>query len=191
MPIELQEVGTLPMLFDYAAEMFGSRIAMKSQHSWGHQLITYGEMGRIISYIGTGLIERGLEKGDRVTLIADNSPEWCLVYAAVTSAGGIVVPLEIHMKENEIRHLLLHSEAKFLVTSPQIHSDCIEGMNLQDVQVIVMGEKEKELGGVSLGEVMAEGKERINNGSSSFFNRKAGITAEDMAAICYTSGTTP
>lgn len=182
--------GTLPELFDNASERYQPRVAMKSQHSWGHQSITFGEMGRIISYLGTGLMERGLEKGDRVILIADNSPEWCLVYAAVTSAGGIIVPLEIHMKENEIRHLLLHSEAKFLVTSPQIYGDRIEGMNLNDVQVIVMGEREKELGTTSLGEVMAEGKERINSGNSSFFNRKAEITPEDMAAICYTSGTT-
>lgn len=181
---------TLPALFDHAVEQYGPRVAMKRQQAWGYQSITYGEMGRLISYLGTGLIERGLDKGDRVVLIADNSPEWCLVYAAVTSAGGIVVPLEIHMRENEIRHLMLHSESKFLVTSPQIHSDQIEGMNLQDVQVIVIGEKESGLGGTSLGEVMAEGKERINSGSGTFFNRKAGIAPEDTAAICYTSGTT-
>ncbi len=181
---------TLPALFDHAVERYGRRVALKSQHSWGYQSITYGEMGRLISYLGTGLIERGLEKGDRVVLIADNSPEWCLVYAAVTSAGGVVVPLEIHMKENEIRHLMLHCEAKFLVTSPQIYGDRIEGMNLQDVLVIVIGEKETEEGGISLGEVMAEGKERINSGSGAFFNRKAGIVPKDVAVISYTSGTT-
>jgi len=177
------------MLFDYAVERFGQRVAMKSHHPWGYQSITFREMGRLLSYLGTGLIARGLKRQDRVALLADNSPEWALLYAAVTSVGAIIVPLETGMKENEIRHLLLHSGASMLVTSPSIFSDRIEGMHLKDIQVFILGE-EKDLGGASLGEVMADGKERINNGDGGFFSRKSSVSPDDPAAICYTSGTT-
>ncbi len=180
---------TLPALFDHAVERFQSRVAMKSHHPWGYQSITYREMGRLISYLGTGLIARGLERQDRVALLADNSPEWALLHAAVTSVGGIIVPLETSMKENEIRHLLLHSGAAMLVTSPSIYGDRIEGMHLKEVQVFIIGE-EADLGGTSLGEVMAEGKQRINDGDGAFFSRKSSVSPDDIAAICYTSGTT-
>ncbi len=180
---------TLPALFDHAVERFGPRVAMKSHHPWGYQSITYREMGRLISYLGTGLISRGLERQQRVALLADNSPEWMLLHAAVTSVGGIIVPLETSMKENEIRHLLMHSGATMLVVSPSIYSDRIEGMHLKDVQVFIIGE-EADLGGTSLGAVMADGKQRINDGDGAFFNRKSSISPDDIAAICYTSGTT-
>ncbi|HER44346.1 MAG TPA: long-chain fatty acid--CoA ligase [Candidatus Eisenbacteria bacterium] len=180
---------TLPELLDQAVERHASRVAMKSHHPWGYQSITYREMGRLVSYLGTGLIARGLKRHDRVALIADNSPEWALLYAAVTSAGGVIVPLETGMKENEIRHLLLHSGTTMLVVSPALYADRIEGMRLQDVQVFVIGE-EKGLGGTPLGEVMADGKQRINDGDGEFFNRKSSVSPDDIAAICYTSGTT-
>jgi long-chain acyl-CoA synthetase len=189
-PLQTGRFETLPGLFDYSAEAYGSLVGMKSRHPWGYQSITYREMGRLVSYLGTGLIARGLDKGDRVVLIADNSPEWMLLYAAVTSAGAVVVPLEVHMMENEIRHLLLHSEAEILVASPKIYSDRIEGMHLKNVQVIVIGEEESGLGEISLGGVMAEGKKRISDGEGEFFNRKAAVSPHDPAAICYTSGTT-
>ena len=180
---------TLPALFDHAAERFGQRVAMKSHHPWGYQSITYREMVRLISYLGTGLIARGLERQARVALLADNSPEWALLHAAVTSVGGIIVPLETSMRENEIRHLLMHSGATMLVVSPAIYGDRIEGMHLKDVQVFIIGE-ETNLGEPSIGEVMADGKQRINDGDGEFFGRKSSVSPDDIAAISYTSGTT-
>jgi len=180
---------TLPELLDQAVERYQSRVAMKSHHPWGYQSITYREMGRLISYLGTGLIARGLGRQDRVALLADNSPEWALLYAAVTSAGSVIVPLETGMKENEIRHLLLHSGTTMLVVSPSIYSNRIEGLNLKDVQVFIIGE-ETGLGATPLGEVMADGKQRINDSDGEFFSRKGSVSPHDIAAICYTSGTT-
>lgn len=181
---------TLPAVFDYAIERYGSSVAMKSHYPWGYQSIAYEELGRLISFLGAGLISRGLDKGDRVALLAGNSPEWAVSYAAVTLCGAAVVPMDTQLKENEIRHLLLHCEAKFLVTSLRIFSSCIEGMHLEGVQVIVIGEGESKLGDANLGEIMALGKEKINGGEDDFFRRKAEVDPDDIAAICYTSGTT-
>ena len=196
--IELKEKKTsaepglksLPELYDHAVERFSSLVAMKSRYPWGYQSIAYQELGRLISYLGTGFIGSGLKKGDRVVLIAENSPEWGLVYMAVTSCGAAIIPLDIQLNENEIRHLLLHSGAKFLVTSPRIYSEKIENLRLEGIQVIVTGERESEYGGTALGEVMANGKERISNGEGEFFRFKSDVSPDDIAAVCYTSGTT-
>ena len=89
-PGVFEELGleTLPDLYDYAVSMFGPSVLLRKHHPWGYQSITYQEFGKLTSFIGAGLVEAGLDKGDRVILIAENSPEWILVYAAVTSCGA-------------------------------------------------------------------------------------------------------
>lgn len=183
---------TLPALYEHAATRYRLAVAMKCRYPWGYRSISYEELGDLISYVGIGLMEQGLTSGDRVVLIADNSPEWGIVYAAVTSGGGIIVPLDTKLRENEIKHLLIHSEAKFLVTSTRIYQDQIEGMHLGEVHLIVIGEGDsrEEGPGTSLGELMAAGKAALGGGNDDFRRTAAGIEPDDVAAICYTSGTT-
>lgn len=180
----------LPSLYDYAIDTHGSSTIMRKHHPWGYQSITYREFGKLISLAGAGLIDSGLEKGDRVILIAENSPEWLIVFAAVTACGGVAVPLDPRMRENEIRHLMIHSGASFVITSPGLFGEELEETNLGGVKLIVIGEQDKEIEATTLGGIMARGKEKIAGGDSSFFKRKSGVSPEDIAAICYTSGTT-
>ncbi len=181
---------TLGSIFDYAVENFGQSVSMKSHYPWGYQSISYQELGRLINFLGAGFVASGLEKGDRVALIAKNSPEWTIVYAAVTSCGGVIVPLDIQLMENEIRHLLLHSEAKHIITTPGIYSEKLEDMRLEGVVRIVIGDETSIQGVVTLGELMALGKRKINDGDGDYFRRKSEVRPDDLAAVCYTSGTT-
>ncbi|MDZ7859272.1 MAG: AMP-binding protein [Candidatus Krumholzibacteriota bacterium] len=185
-----QGIKTLSDLFEDSAKRWVGRNALRKRHEWGYQEISYKEFNRLISFLGTGFILEGLEKNDKVILIGENSPEWALVYASVTSSNSIIVPLDPMLKENEIRHLLMHSEAKFLVTSLKIYKAHIENMHIEGVKVILIGEDDSGELPISLGKIMANGKKSINDGESSFFQRKSEISADDTAAICYTSGTT-
>jgi len=183
---------SLPALYEHAVTRYRSSVAMKCRYPWGYRSISYEELGDLISYVGAGLMERGFTKGDRVVLIAENSPEWGIVYAAATSVGGIIVPLDIKLKENEIKHLLIHSEATFLVTSMRMYQDQIEGMPLGETRLIVIGEGDsrEEDPWTSLGEIIAAGKAALGEGDDDFRRVTAGIGPDDIAAICYTSGTT-
>jgi len=183
-------IKTLSDLFEQSAKRWGEKKALKKRHPWGYQAISYKEFNRLVSFLGTGMILDGLRKDDKVILIAENSPEWTLVYGAVTSCRSIIVPIDPSLKENEIRHLLLHSEAKFLVTSPKIYNASIDGMHLDGVKVILIGETDSDESPATIGEIMAKGKKSITDGESIFFQRKTEISPDDPAAICYTSGTT-
>jgi len=186
----METLDTLPSLFDFATSTYASLPMMKSRHPWGYQSISYNELGRLISYLASGLISRGLERGTKVALISENSPEWAIVYCAVTATGGIIVPLDPLLNENEIRHLLMHSETRMLISSPKIYSDKIEAMNLGNVELFVTGEKEVGSKCSSLGELMAKGKEMVSGGDETFYRMKQEVKPDDTAAICYTSGTT-
>jgi len=191
-PESLKEkrIETIADLFEYGAKNWSGNTAFRKKHPWGYQSITYEEFNRLVSFLGAGLIQEGLNTGDRVILIAGNSPEWPVVYGAVISAGGVVVPLDPSMNENEIRHLLMHSESRFLVTEPDIYDSRISQMHLKETGIILIEEGKTDSGTLQLGEIMAKGKTSINGGESAFFKRKARVSGDDTAAICYTSGAT-
>lgn len=182
-------LSTLPDLYDSAVGTHQQSVFMRKHHPWGYQSITYREFGALISYIGAGLLGAGLQRGDRVALIADNCPEWVLVYAAVTSCGAAIVPLDPETPGNEIHHLLIDCEASFIIAAPRIYSESIEERRLGKVKAIVIGERDPALGATTLGEIMAAGKAAVGGGEASFFNTRAQTTPEDIAVVAYTAGT--
>jgi len=189
-PFDDKGLLTLPDVFDRSVEKYGSSVMMKKRHPWGYQSISYGEFGRLVSFLGAGLLTRGLARGDRVALMAANSPEWMVVYAAVTASGAVIVPLDTALTGNELKHILLHSEARFLVVSPEIHADLIEGKEMPGTDIIVLGERDSNISAATVTEIMAAGKERIAAGDDCFLRARFAVRPEDIATIAYTSGTT-
>jgi len=163
---------------------------MKWRADGERRSLTYRELGMRISHLGAGLIARGLGRGDRVALIAENSPEWCLIYAAATAAGGVIVPLDPQLGENEIRRLLLHCGAKFVIPSRAVYEEKIDTMNLAGTRIIVIGGENLPADVESLDVAAAEGRETVERGDAALPEREAEIEPDDFAAICYTSGTT-
>ncbi|MBV9004452.1 MAG: AMP-binding protein, partial [Solirubrobacterales bacterium] len=75
-----------------AAERFEARVAARYKVGDEWRELSYGEAGRHIDEIALGLIELGLEPGDRVCLLADTRLEWMLASYAISAAGAVVVP---------------------------------------------------------------------------------------------------
>src|SRR5438094_1765247 len=65
---------------------------------------SYADLIRRIRAIGTGLLEIGLRRGDRVGLIADNRPEWILADLAATGSGAIDVPRGADTPASELEY---------------------------------------------------------------------------------------
>ena len=56
------------------------------------QSLSWAEAARQVCLIAEGLRRLGLGKGDRVVLISENRPEWCLADLAIMAAGCVTVP---------------------------------------------------------------------------------------------------
>ncbi len=195
---------TIAALLDASVEASPARIALKSRGPSGDSSITYGELKTAVARIGAGLISLGLEKGDRVALLSENRPEWALVYAAVVSAGGVIVPLDPQLTANELFRLLRHCEAKFLFVSPSLRHEKMEDVEPESVQTILIddsqapgGSESASLsqydapgGALSLYDLTASGRALIESGDGEFQERTAHLAPDAAAAICYTSGTT-
>src|SRR4051794_36220478 len=105
---------SLQRLGELAAERHGgeSRLFFEEQSFTGLQL---AERTRRLSQ---GLRDAGLQPGERVVVCMANCPEVGLTYSAVWRAGGATTPVLFLLSEDELRHVLVDSEASYVVTTP-------------------------------------------------------------------------
>ncbi|MFF0454352.1 AMP-binding protein [Nocardia africana] len=77
--------------------------------------ITYEELWRRARQCSEFLRRSGIEAGDRVAVLAANSPEFPVAYFGALAAGATVVPIGPDSRTPEIRHILTDSEAAMLL----------------------------------------------------------------------------
>ena len=61
--------------------------------------------------LANALVGLGLEKGDRIAVLAYNCLEWMEIYAAVAKAGLVIVPINFRLIGSEVRYIVENSEA--------------------------------------------------------------------------------
>jgi len=83
----------------------------------GDDRYTYSETNKRANKIAHLLIEKGLQKGDRVSIMLENSPEFFFAYFGILKAGGIVIPVNTFLKQEEVAYLINDSGSRFFITS--------------------------------------------------------------------------
>jgi acyl-CoA synthetase (AMP-forming)/AMP-acid ligase II len=81
----------------------------------GDRLVSYKEVVMSARALAKHLLDRGINQGDRVALLLENSPEYVFAYYAVLMVGGVVVGLNASAKYRELSAWLSHSEANYLI----------------------------------------------------------------------------
>ncbi len=79
--------------------------------------ITWGEVADQIGDLARGLRDLGLQRGDRVVLVAENRPEWLIADLAIMAAGAISVPAYTTNLPNDHLHILTNSGAAGAIVS--------------------------------------------------------------------------
>ena len=77
--------------------------------------ITYNSFINAVKKLAGGLVELGIEKGDRVAILLPNVPHFCISYYAIMAANGVAVPLNFMHDVKELEHQLKDSGAKILI----------------------------------------------------------------------------
>jgi len=157
----------------------------------GGKTITYNDLSIHITNTSGLLISLGIEKGDRVALLGENSPSWGIAYFAIACIGAVVVPILPDFSVAEVQRIIEHSGAKAIFVSSKLYQK-IENVSrvgapdvilLNNFQVVMPGEKVEELAvDYTLPDPIA------NIEFSGFYYPEP--KEEDLLAILYTSGTT-
>jgi long-chain acyl-CoA synthetase len=105
----------LALLAERAFERNGDYESLCFEGRWHRS----GELRERAQRVAAGLSELGVAPGDRVVVLAANCPEVPIVYNAVWRAGGVVTPAIFLLPPLELRHILVDSEARVVVASPE------------------------------------------------------------------------
>jgi long-chain acyl-CoA synthetase len=106
----------LATLGEESVQRYGEYVSLAFE---GREL-TNGEQQRAANRLANALRRLGLGPGDRVVVMLPNGPEVLQAYTAILKLGAVIVPVVFLLGPEEIRHILDHSGAKLLVTSPDL-----------------------------------------------------------------------
>jgi len=149
---------------------------------------TYREVGEITKRLALGLIELGIEKGDKVSILANTRPEWTYFDFAALSIGATVVPIYQTNSPEECHYVLENSDAKALIVEDDEQLAKIRrvGDDLPLLEHVIRMEGSGG-GAMSMDELVEAGRARSD---MEWEQRWRSVTPEDICTFIYTSGTT-
>jgi long-chain acyl-CoA synthetase len=191
-------VETIPSLLIDAYRKYGDKkIAMRKKERGIWKTYTYADYYKQVKLFSLGLVSLGFERGDRLAIIGDTDPQWYWAEIATQAAGGSSVGIYTDCVPSEVKYIIEHSNARFVVAKDQEQVDKVLSIahELPNLVKVIYWEK-KGLWSYShpllqeFSEVVAIGQERDTRFIGSFEKLVAACKPEDMALLSYTSGTT-
>ncbi|KAH7573749.1 hypothetical protein JRO89_XS03G0201900 [Xanthoceras sorbifolium] len=202
------DIGTLHDNFVHAVETFrdykylGTRIRVDGtvgEYKW----MTYGEAGTARTAIGSGLLYHGIPKGACIGLYFINRPEWLIVDHACSAYSYTSVPLYDTLGPDAVRFIINHAIVQAIFCVPQTLNSTLEFVtwNLQLLSflsemptvrlIVVVGGIDDHMPSLpsSTGVKVVTYSKLLSQGRSSL-QPFCPPKPDDVATICYTSGTT-
>ncbi|XP_010025189.2 long chain acyl-CoA synthetase 7, peroxisomal isoform X1 [Eucalyptus grandis] len=192
------DIGTLHDNFGHAIETFrdckylGTRVCADGtvgEYKW----MTYGEAGSAREAIGSGLRYHGLPQGVCVGLYFINRPEWLIVDHACSAYSYISVPLYDTLGPDAVKYVVNHAALQAIFCAPQTLNRLLSFLSeIPSVRLIVV------VGGIDIHLPTLPPTSRVKlisylkllSQGCSNIQPCCPPKPENIATICYTSGTT-
>ncbi|MDP2113245.1 MAG: AMP-binding protein, partial [Bacteroidota bacterium] len=185
---------TIIELFETSVAKYPNNIYLWEKHDGKYEGTTYRQTHDLVLRFGAGLVALGVQKGDRIGLIAEGRNAWIISELGVLYAGGINVPLSVRLDAgSELKFRLAHSGSKMIVVSKG-HASKIEEIRneLPELEKVIYldGKENPGASDISYDQVLALGDQYMKTNLSDFEAIYKNIQEDDVANISYTSGTT-
>jgi long-chain acyl-CoA synthetase len=160
----------------------------------GWYSLSWGEVSRKVCQLAQSLRGLGLDAGDRVLIVSENRPEWCIADLAIMAAGCVTVPTYTTNTTRDHTHILENSGARAAIVSTAklakallpaiVQTDLCEHVICMEPLRPVQGER---LHCHNWDGLLASGDPAADRAAVD--TRIAGMNRDDLACIIYTSGT--
>lgn len=155
---------------------------------------TYKQVLEEVNKLAAFFMEIGLEKGDRVAMILENSPEYFMIDQAMQKLGLVNVSIYPTLTPEETRFVITDSGARFLFVGnsfllkkfKKIKEDCPLVLGCS----CVFDHKDEEAFYSTFTEVLEQGNAVLEKHSGAIEQRFRSVGKEDLSTFIYTSGTT-
>ncbi|WP_294393562.1 AMP-dependent synthetase/ligase [uncultured Sphingomonas sp.] len=188
------EIASAPNL----VSLFFARVAEKGdasflfdKHDGRWRAWSWNAVAHQVAALAEGLRALGLARGDRVLLVSENRPEWCIADLAIMAAGCVTVPAYTSNTTADHAHVLADSGARAAIVSTAALADTLlPAIAASDDCRIVIGIDPLAVG--------AAGNARLHQWATMLAEQPgdvaacaagADFTRQDLACIIYTSGT--
>jgi long-chain acyl-CoA synthetase len=193
----VSELVTLPRLLLRNAKDFGRRTAIREKDRGIWQSYTWAEYLAHVRDFALGLAALGFERGDRLSVIGHNRPRLYWAQMAAQCLGGASVPVYQDSLGKELAYVWNHADVATIVAEDQEQVDKILALRdqLPMLRLVVYDDPRGMLHYrhdwlKSFADVEALGREFAKTHPDSFEAAIEAGKADDLAFICYTSGTT-
>jgi len=181
---------TIADLLTIATARRGERVAVREKVDGEWRDVTYGEVGEIVDEIGLGLVDLGIEPGQRVCILSNTRPEWTYVDFAISATGAVVVPIYPTNAPEECEWVVGNSEAVAVVCedAAQVAKILEVRDRLPHLRHLVVVDRDGEVAdAVALDDLRARGR---RHEVAELRRRTEAVTPDDPYTFIYTSGTT-
>jgi len=155
---------------------------------------TYLETKQQAHTLAAGLIQVGVEAGDKVALLSEGRNAWIIGELGILHVGAVNVPLSVKLEEsNDLIFRLIHSESKYiLVSGGQLKKIRAIKDSLPEIKKIIVFDDQAEYAPLEIGlkEILEKGAAFLSQYPDAVEQRTKFIQPDDLANISYTSGTT-
>jgi long-chain acyl-CoA synthetase len=180
---------TMADLAALAAETHGGCAALR--HKVGDEWVdvSYAELATTVGEVARGLIDLGLERGDRIAILSHTRPEWTYANLGILAMGGASVSIYQTNSPEECHYVLDHSESNaiFVEDAEQLEKVRAVRDRLPTLEHVVILEGETTGDAISLADLRERGRSRDQ---AELAERTASVTPDDACVFIYTSGTT-
>lgn len=181
-------VDSLPEIWPLAAQRFRDIIALHNPHAQPEVLITYAQLAEKIQQFATGLQTLGVKVGDRVSLIADNSPRWFIADQGIMTAGAVNAVRSSQAEKEELLFIIANSGSTAVaVEDLKTLNRLRDRFNDLPIQLIILLSDEPPPTDETL--KVVNFNELVEIGRNHNF-QPVKQSRDDLATLIYTSGTT-
>jgi long-chain acyl-CoA synthetase len=171
---QLQNLGDIP---PYAAERYGDKTALIFQD----KAFTFRDLENLTNRLAQSLRKLGINPGERVSIYSNNSWEWVVSYYAIAKLGGVINPINVMLKPEEVCFVVQDCGAKAIILSADKAGPTREATKgVPGLEHIISYE--------NVGEGILFFQDLLDKGSPEPMRSSAGHG--DISTIGYTSGTT-
>ena len=180
---------TIADLLPAAADKYGSKPAVMYKDDSGQWVTrSFTETRDHVRSLALGLIDVGVQRGDKVSILANTRPEWTYFDFAALTAGATVVPIYQTNSAEECQYVLENSDAKVVIVEDDEQLEKIRQVRdrcpkLEHV-IRMIGSSDDAISTEALAERGAE------RDASEWEERWRSVTPDDICTFIYTSGTT-
>jgi long-chain acyl-CoA synthetase len=139
------------------------------------------------------LIEKGISRGDRIGLLAENRVEWLIADMGIMTASAVNVPAHAPLTARQVHFQLHETEARWLFVSSSEQLEKIRHVRseLPALEgIVIFDDAGAGPDAMAWSTFMQQGRHAVKKLANELAVRQATVGPEDLATIMYTSGTT-